>query len=880
MRVVGFVAICFVVASCIFVGNIMVIHQAAVVRGRQQLLPDSSKQHLSVGKEQTKLVAVSKPNEAALDEHVTPPQPEQRSRTLENQKRISKAQLNRGMDVANALHNLEQLLHKTENLKGTHEKRLSTALHSKEVSDAVQSATTPEERVLHLCTKRRMKRAQGHGGSMGNVRVPRDDPMYDGALRVMQYNVYDGIENEQRKKWIGDWIQGQRIDVLTLNELNGWSAKYLSEIANAWGFEFSELLDTGAYNMGVLSKFSLTVLSKHVGGTFNHGFLQVRVNHPRHSFRVLVTHLSPFEATKRVKEVEALIISGEGGVVPVHTIFVKVFDGPSITVSLKEGASTGVSSVLKSFLGLDFFIKSPEKRRWALYHGSVRLDRSATLEKYDVRDGDVLELKDPHPGITYPKSKYNYKDRLPSQLTSYSADEPLLVMGDLNSLSPLDKAAYAQAGLLQHLLAIKNKDARERVIKKFLRTHPSLRGSFAIDYSPIQSFLNFGYVDYVGERAKEAGSLLHTVPTMLQLDYMHAARMRLDYIMGNRAFQKEFGKCASAHAVQSACTEILSDHLPAVLTFRPGVRAGEACRIPHETNVSSCSWKTLCAWRKSWEEQAKMRGVERQQICEHKRQDWNLEERGALIASTELDFPFFPKTSEMSGISCNEVCRNSDDHGGVTLNEIRVGQEVSSSFCVQGKMGVINTCERLKVSFDCIHGCRGISGHDQPSFVSVDTDEFYGFCLHNPKGKVGTCSGNHFSTTRLCPCGKASWVPVKSRMGESCTAACRRVSAHSVCAKSLLRLVDDCTVMANAFGCTVCEKMKGKDLPAYVSNEDNPYHGSCLVHEDHEKVGVDAPVFCDESHPDTTRLCACANVSRLKKAVTRKSCGAESLDPA
>ena len=141
-----------------------------------------------------------------------------------------------------------------------------------------------------------------------------------------------------------------------------------------------------------------------------------------------------------------------------------------------------MSSVLKSFLGLDFFIKSPEKRRWALYHGSVRLDRSATLEKYDVRDGDVLELKDPHPGITYPKSKYNYKDRLPSQLTSYSADEPLLVMGDLNSLSPLDKAAYAQAGLLQHLLAIKNKDARERVIKKFLRTHPSLRGSFAIDY--------------------------------------------------------------------------------------------------------------------------------------------------------------------------------------------------------------------------------------------------------------------------------------------------------------------------------------------------------------------------------------------------------------
>ena len=44
-----------------------------------------------------------------------------------------------------------------------------------------------------------------------NVRLPD-------TLRVMQYNVYDGIKNERRKNWI-EYVQNSKVDVLTLNEL-------------------------------------------------------------------------------------------------------------------------------------------------------------------------------------------------------------------------------------------------------------------------------------------------------------------------------------------------------------------------------------------------------------------------------------------------------------------------------------------------------------------------------------------------------------------------------------------------------------------------------------------------------------------------------------
>ena len=57
---------------------------------------------------------------------------------------------------------------------------------------------------------------------------------------------------------------------------------------------------------------------------------------------------------------------------------------------------------------------------------------------------------------------------------------------------------------------------------------------------------------------------------MLQVDYMHAQRMRLDYILGIENFPRSMDH-VNAHTMQSACSEILSDHLPILLTFKTNI---------------------------------------------------------------------------------------------------------------------------------------------------------------------------------------------------------------------------------------------------------------------------------------------------------------------
>ena len=162
-----------------------------------------------------------------------------------------------------------------------------------------------------------------------NVRLPD-------TLRVMQYNVYDGIKNERRKNWIGEYVQNSKVDVLTLNELNDWDEKIMKETAIQWGFKYSRIMVTGEYNIGIMSRYSITTLSYQKGGTFHHGFLHVRINHPNTPFRVIVTHLSPWESKKRILEVEALLMVAEGARMPTHTIFVKIHDGPRVPVTLPD----------------------------------------------------------------------------------------------------------------------------------------------------------------------------------------------------------------------------------------------------------------------------------------------------------------------------------------------------------------------------------------------------------------------------------------------------------------------------------------------------------------------------------------------------------------
>lgn len=118
---------------------------------------------------------------------------------------------------------------------------------------------------------------------------------------------------------------------------------------------------------------------------------------------------------------------------------------------------------------------------------------------------------------------------------------PLLLMGDLNTLSPLDRESHLETGLAGLL----GRDALLR--RKFLDD----RGE--INYRPMQTLLDAGLVDLNPDHTP-------TVPTASNTDRAHATPMRLDYILGNQAFLT--GRHPVASVLQDSPLPHLSDHFP------------------------------------------------------------------------------------------------------------------------------------------------------------------------------------------------------------------------------------------------------------------------------------------------------------------------------
>jgi endonuclease/exonuclease/phosphatase family metal-dependent hydrolase len=123
-------------------------------------------------------------------------------------------------------------------------------------------------------------------------------------------------------------------------------------------------------------------------------------------------------------------------------------------------------------------------------------------------------------------------------------DAPLLLAGDLNTLSPLDADAHARTALLPAL------QASAVLRRKFLTPQG------AIDHRPMQTLLDAGLHDL-----RAPGQPQTSVPTPLNRDPAHAVPMRLDYLLANAAFMRfdPVGQIESGDEVS-----MLSDHRPVV----------------------------------------------------------------------------------------------------------------------------------------------------------------------------------------------------------------------------------------------------------------------------------------------------------------------------
>jgi endonuclease/exonuclease/phosphatase family metal-dependent hydrolase len=136
-------------------------------------------------------------------------------------------------------------------------------------------------------------------------------------------------------------------------------------------------------------------------------------------------------------------------------------------------------------------------------------------------------------------------------------NEPVLIMGDLNTLSPLDQSWHKEEGILENLSV---RAPTDRLRKKFTKSSPD--GAAELNYRPMQMFLDGGFTDLCvwssalnDDRHQRCR---YTEPTQLSGQEEHL-KIRVDFMLANDAFLR---RSPSSEVLHNEITGQLSDHYP------------------------------------------------------------------------------------------------------------------------------------------------------------------------------------------------------------------------------------------------------------------------------------------------------------------------------
>jgi len=119
-------------------------------------------------------------------------------------------------------------------------------------------------------------------------------------LKVITYNIWNGYDwgkDEDRRNRTNQWIAEQKPTIVALQELCKYNDKKLKEDATVWGHEYSVLLKTSGYSVGLTSNSPIEVKEKIMKG-MHHGALHCKTN----GIDVFVIHFSPSSYLKRREE--------------------------------------------------------------------------------------------------------------------------------------------------------------------------------------------------------------------------------------------------------------------------------------------------------------------------------------------------------------------------------------------------------------------------------------------------------------------------------------------------------------------------------------------------------------------------------------------------
>jgi len=126
-------------------------------------------------------------------------------------------------------------------------------------------------------------------------------------------------------------------------------------------------------------------------------------------------------------------------------------------------------------------------------------------------------------------------------------DHKILVMGDLNAMSPLDKGSYGS----DKIALMQASEAKNAHIRNL--------NNGKIDYSAMQKILDAGYLDTWRTLNK---NFEKSAPTTIK---KHNNYTRIDYILVNNTLKKQ---CLKAYMIKNELTEKISDHYPQVLEIK------------------------------------------------------------------------------------------------------------------------------------------------------------------------------------------------------------------------------------------------------------------------------------------------------------------------
>ncbi len=127
-------------------------------------------------------------------------------------------------------------------------------------------------------------------------------PAEDG-LRVVSYNVWYGFTKvPERKGTYLKWMKDQEPDVVSLQELNGYTADKLKADAAAWGHEHSAILKEDGFPTGISSRFPIEDVQRFREG-FHHGQLRALIK----GIYFYVIHLHPSNWETRGREADLIL---------------------------------------------------------------------------------------------------------------------------------------------------------------------------------------------------------------------------------------------------------------------------------------------------------------------------------------------------------------------------------------------------------------------------------------------------------------------------------------------------------------------------------------------------------------------------------------------